>query len=90
MQVIKSLFGKGNAAPLFKTVTAYLDPVAEFGKKRLYISVAAYVAVEYFVDQLGNVGINISLVYVGLVIGGGVGNIKIITAISVISGVYSV
>ena len=84
------LVGKIHRAPLRKTVALYLNAVAVSGKQRLNAALAADVAVEDLTRDLADVVENVTAVDKGLINGGGVGDVKIITARAVILGVNAV
>ena len=73
------MLGKLLAAPLAQSLAGDGGAVAIFGSQRLHKAGAADVVVEQGVNQLGDVGKKASPVDKGLVIGGIVGDVKVIT-----------
>lgn len=87
---VVALLGEVLAAPLAEALAGHRGAVAEFGRQGLHESGAAEVAVEKIVRQPGDVFEVTAAVDEKLVVGGGIGDVKIVAPTPVELGVHPV
>ena len=81
------MIGKLDGPPLGKSLAGHGGPVAVHGEKRFYAAFPNKIVVKDFVNDPADILKNISAVDEGLIMSGGICDIKIIAARAVIFGI---